>query len=173
MVNKVNKAMRTLAIGGLGLLAGAGIGAPALAAEGAATASVKPSVSAVSQHLPGATEVVGFYSTLGGCARAGLIGEHRGFWDSHVCVLIRTGFRSGAWALQVERDAWHWGAPGFRAFYSGDQFRFRGDGFLGHGPRFHGWIRGPIGNGPFGNRAFGNRNHRHGGGSFAIGGPRF
>ncbi|MEV4279995.1 hypothetical protein [Actinoplanes xinjiangensis] len=151
MATTVNKAVRALTMGGLGLLAGAALGAPALAADHTPNASVISTTSAVSQYLPAANEVVGFYNTLRGCTRAGWIGEQRGFWQDSACVLIRTGIRRGAWALQVQRDDWRWGAPGFRAFYSGNQFRFRGDGFLGNGPRFNNWIRGPIANSPFGN----------------------
>lgn len=169
----MNKAIRILAISGLGLLAGAGLGAPALAADNTPNASAKSPTSVVSQYYPGATEIVGFYRTLRGCERAGWMGERRGFWGDHACRIVRVGARSGAWALQVDRDDWRWGAPGFRNYYSGNQFRFRNDGFLGHGPRFGGWVRGPIGNGPFGN--YGNHGHygNHGGGSYGGGGGNY
>lgn len=149
-MKKIDQMVRTVAIAGLSLLAGAGIGTPALAADDAARAAMKPEKSAVAPYLPGLTEVVGFYRSPRACERAGWIGQRRGFWTGYDCDLVRVGFRRGAWALQVNRNDWCWDAPGFRSFYVSNHFRFRGDGWLGYGPRFGGWISGPIGSSPFG-----------------------
>jgi hypothetical protein len=147
----MSKAIRALTIGGLGLLAGAAIGAPAQAVTSTVDAPARPSVEMTSPYLPSASEVVGFYSTPRGCMRAGWVGEQHHFWDDDACTRVRTGIRRGTWALQIDRDDWNWGVPGFRTFYSGNQFGFRANGFLGYGPRFNNWVLGPLAYSPFGN----------------------
>ncbi|MBW6432575.1 hypothetical protein KZ829_02310 [Actinoplanes hulinensis] len=147
----MNKVLRTLTMAGLGLVAGLAASAPAMAVDGGDKAPAKHSTSKVQKHYPYfGDEVVGYFRTLRGCERAGWIGEVRGYWDAYDCDLVRVGYRyGGAWALEVDRNAWNWGRPGFRDYYRGYQYRYGNDGFLGYGPRFGGWVNGPIGNSPF------------------------
>src|SRR5690349_16394629 len=90
----MNKIMRTLTMAGLGLLAGASIGAPALAADSGTTTAKKPS-GAQTQQLHGRDYVAGFYRNLGTCRRAGAVGDWAGKWDNPRCYPVRVGFRRG------------------------------------------------------------------------------
>ncbi|MEV0896181.1 hypothetical protein [Actinoplanes sp. NPDC049802] len=146
----MNKVLRTLTMAGLGLLAGIGAGAPALAADGGDKAPAKPSTSKAAKYYPHyGDEVVGYFRSLRGCERVGWIGERRGYWDDYDCDLVRVGYRRGVWALEVDRDHWNWGRPGFRDYYRGYHFRHNGDGFVGYGSRFNTWVHGDIDDSPF------------------------
>ncbi|MEU4423919.1 hypothetical protein AB0F81_25085 [Actinoplanes sp. NPDC024001] len=128
----MNKVMRTLTMAGLGLLAGASIGAPALATDSGATAAEKPRKSQVQQDF-GRERIAGFFRSYRACHQAGRIGDWAGKWDSYDCDPVRFGFRRGMVVLKVERDR-------FRHFRGHDRHDFR-DGFRGHdrdGFRGHG-----------------------------------
>ena len=99
----MNKVMRTLTMAGLGLLAGASIGAPALAADSSATTVKKPSKSQVQQDF-GRERVAGFYRTYRACDRAGRVGDWVGKWNRYDCDPVRFGFRRGTWVLKVQQS---------------------------------------------------------------------
>ncbi|MBG0563260.1 hypothetical protein [Actinoplanes aureus] len=128
----MNKVMRTLTMAGLGLLAGASVGAPALAADSSGTTVKKPTKSQVQQDF-GRERVAGFFRTYRACERAGRIGDWAGKWDEYECNPMRFGFRRGAWVLKVERDR-------FRHFRGHDRHDFRGHDrhFRGDGHDFRG-----------------------------------
>ncbi|WP_328465140.1 hypothetical protein OHA21_42800 [Actinoplanes sp. NBC_00393] len=128
----MNKVMRTLTMAGLGLLAGASIGAPALAAESSATTAQKPSKTSVKQDF-GRERIAGFYRTYRACERAGRIGDFVGKWDRYDCDPVRFGFRRGMVVLKVERDRFrHFGGHDRHDFRGHDKHRFgHRDGFGG------------------------------------------
>ncbi|SNY28452.1 hypothetical protein [Paractinoplanes atraurantiacus] len=108
----MNKAVRMLTMIGMGVMASAAIGAPALAADSGSSAAAKSeSTAKVQRH--DRDQVVGFYRTLRDCERAGRVGEWFDRWEDHDCERVRFGFRRGYWALEVERD-WRGGGHHFR-----------------------------------------------------------
>ena len=97
----MNKIARTLTMAGLGLLAGASIGAPALAADTSATTAGKSAGGHVQQFRE-RDEVRGWYRTLGACRKAGYIGEAVGKFDNPRCYPVRVGVRRGLWVLKAD-----------------------------------------------------------------------
>ncbi|MEV6299380.1 hypothetical protein AB0M02_08250 [Actinoplanes sp. NPDC051861] len=97
----MNKIARTLTMTGLGLLASAAIGAPALAADGGTHAGGKSSGGQV-QQFRDRDEVRGWYRTLGACRKAGYIGEAVGKFDNARCYPVRVGIRRGLWVLKAD-----------------------------------------------------------------------
>src|SRR4051812_9121640 len=98
----MNKVMRILTIAGMGLLAGAAMGAgPAQAAVASGQTAAKPAVAQVQKHHDHDREwVAGRYRTLGACELAGRIGKRFNTWDRFDCDFSRHGFRhGGAWVL--------------------------------------------------------------------------
>ncbi len=138
----MNKAMRMLTLVGMGLMAGATIGAtPAMAADGTGQgAAAKKPVVQVQQHR-GNDWVAGYYRTARACERAGWVGERFNKWDDYDCERVRFGFRRGLWALEVENDR-NWFRPGHGH---------------GHGPGRPGHHHGRPGN------HHGGPGHHHGG----------
>ena len=143
----MNKATRMLTMLGMGLVAGATIGAgPAVAADSTSPAPKASTATKAQQHDRDRDRVVGFYRSLRACEFAGRIGERFDKWDDYDCERVRFGFRRGFWALEVEQDRWghgggHWNRPGH-----------------GH------WNRPGHGHGHFGDRdgRFGDRDGRFG-----------
>ncbi|WP_250035966.1 hypothetical protein [Paractinoplanes maris] len=98
--------MRVIAVTGLSALAGLAIGAGPAQASGSTT---QPAVKPAAGQLGATPEhgrrdgIAGYYRTLGACALAGRVGVHFDRWDYFNCDLIRTGFRRGIWALEVDQ----------------------------------------------------------------------
>jgi hypothetical protein len=129
----MNRFTRMLTITGLGLVAGATIGAgPAMAASSAGQGSARSESTATTQSR--SDRVVDTYSSYNKCDWAGERGEDRGWWDDYDCFRVRDHHGHRAYALVVEEDNW-------------------GHGFHGHWSRpwwpGHGFPGGPGGNGPF------------------------
>ena len=133
----MNKATRMLTMMGMGLMAGATIGAaPALAADSNGTAaSVKSSTAKVQKHDRG-ERVVGFYRNLRSCELAGRIGERFDRWEDYDCERVRFGFKRGLWALEVEQN-WR-GGHGHGPWGGGHGHGHGGHGHGGHGHGGHG-----------------------------------
>ena len=110
----MNKATRMLTMLGMGLVAGATIGAgPALAADSTSPAPKASAATKAQGHDRDGDRIVGFYRSLRACEFAGRIGERFDKWDDYDCERVRFGFRRGLYALEVERDRWghgggHW-----------------------------------------------------------------
>jgi hypothetical protein len=114
----MGKMTRTLALAGLALTAGMVFtAAPAMASPATPAGSVtsgahnsapasarKVQTSSHKGQSPRRDSVVGHYRTLRACDAAGRSGERRGRWDDYDCNRVRSGGRSGSWALQA-----HWG----------------------------------------------------------------
>ncbi len=133
----MNRATRMLTLLGMGLMAGATVGAaPALATDAATPSASKSSTVKVQQHRDN-DRIVGFYRTLRACERAGWIGERFNKWDDYDCERVRFGFRRGLWALEVEQDQ-HWNRPGHGHGPWGN-----GHGNNGHGNNWPGHRDGP------------------------------
>src|SRR3954471_1270237 len=93
----MNRIVRMLAITGLGVTAGATIGAGA--AQAATTSNQDSTRRVVAQstaHFDD-TEIVGYFNSPLRCERTGRIGELRGRWEDHDCYRVRYGFRRGTW----------------------------------------------------------------------------
>jgi hypothetical protein len=99
----MHKIVRTLTMAGLGLLAGASLGAPALASDSGAKSTGKSSGTQVQQGWD-RTYVQGYYRTLRGCKKVGAVGDWAGKWDNPRCFPVRIGFRRGLWALKVQKE---------------------------------------------------------------------
>ena len=98
----MNRIYRMLTVTGVGLFAGAAIGAgPALAATGG-----EHGVSTTTAAPRGTDRdrVIGYFRSFGSCVLVGRIGEKADRWDDFDCD--RVGLR--AWALEV---SWDPGAP--------------------------------------------------------------
>ena len=103
----MNKKIQVLTMAGMGLLAGAAIGAsPAQAVDASGQTAAKSSASHSTQvkQFHDRDRVVGYFRTRMACERAGRIGEWADRWNDYDCDFVRFGFRHGAWALEVERD---------------------------------------------------------------------
>ena len=101
----MNKATRMFTMLGLGLMAGATIGAgPALAAGSADAPAAKPATTTKVQKHWDRDVVVGYFRTLRACEKAGRIGEWADRWDDYDCDRVRFGFKRGLYALEVERN---------------------------------------------------------------------
>ncbi len=136
----MNRATRMLTLLGMGLMAGATVGAtPAMATEATPSVSKSSTTVQVQQHRD-RERIVGFYRSLRACERAGWLGERFNKWDDYDCERVRFGFRRGLWALEVEQDT-RWNRPGH-----------------GHGPWGNG--HGHWGNG-HGNNGHGQGNNGH------------
>ncbi|MEV4350639.1 hypothetical protein AB0J83_39785 [Actinoplanes sp. NPDC049596] len=135
----MNKAVKMLTMAGMGLMASAAIGAPALAADSSSTATAKGNDTAKVQRHD-RDQVVGFYRTLRDCEKAGRIGEWFDRWESYDCDRVRFGFRRGYWALEVERN-WR-GGHDFRDRGRDRDFR-DGDRDRNHHDRNRGDHKGP------------------------------
>lgn len=153
----MSKIVRTLTMAGLGLLAGASLGAPALAADNTTRSGGKTGGAQVQQH-GGREYVAGFYRTLGACKKAGAVGDWFGKWDNPRCYPVRVGFRRGTWLLKVEQERrhGHWGhrdrGHGHIGHFRGhDRRDFRGVGTRGNDFRGHDFRGNDRGHG-FGNR---------------------
>ncbi len=134
----MNKAARMLTMLGMGLMAGATIGAgPALAADSTSSQAAKPATSTTTkvQQFRDRDRVVGYFRTLRSCEQAGRIGEWRDRWDDYDCDRVRFGFKRGLWALEVEQN-WRGGGHGHGPF-GGGHGGHGGGGHHGghHGPR--------------------------------------
>ena len=109
----MNRIVRMLAITGLGVTAGATIGAGAAQAATTTNQDSTHRVVAQSRTHFDDTEIVGYFNSPLRCERAGRIGELRDQWEDYDCNRVRYGFRRGAWALQVTYDNgngwWHGG----------------------------------------------------------------
>lgn len=150
----MNRATRMLTLLGMGLMAGATVGAaPALAADTPAPSAGKPSTVQVQKHWDNDRDrVVGYYRTLRACERAGWIGERFNKWEDSDCERVRFGFRRGLWALEVEQNRWQ--RPGHGHGHS----PWGGHGH-GHG-NGHGNGNG-NGHGPWGNDGHGDHRPGH------------
>jgi hypothetical protein len=96
-----------LAITGMAMIAGATIGAPAMAAAPSAagtTATATPAAATQAQVQARRDRVVGYYRSRSSCEWAGRIGERRGHWDDYDCSRVHWGFRRGWWALEAQWD---------------------------------------------------------------------
>jgi hypothetical protein len=103
----MGKATRMLAITGMAMIAGATIGAPAMAAAPSAagvTATATPAAAKQVQVQARRDRVVGYYRSRSSCEFAGRIGERRGHWDDYDCYRVHSGFRRGWWALEAQWD---------------------------------------------------------------------
>ncbi|WP_250038461.1 hypothetical protein [Paractinoplanes maris] len=108
----MSKTARMFTMLGLGLMAGATIGAgPALAAGSADAPAAKPATTTKVQKHGDRDRVVGYFRTRGACEQAGRIGEWRDRWDDYDCDRVRFGFKRGLWALEVEQN-WRGGGRG-------------------------------------------------------------
>ncbi|MCY1142925.1 hypothetical protein OWR29_33445 [Actinoplanes sp. Pm04-4] len=128
----MSKTARMFTMLGLGLMAGATIGAgPALAAGSADAPAAKPATTTKVQKHGDRDRIAGYFRTRGACERAGRIGEIRDRWDDYDCDRVRFGFKRGLWALEVEQN-WRGGGHGHGPF--GGHHGGHG-GHHGHGPR--------------------------------------
>ncbi|HET6480339.1 MAG TPA: hypothetical protein VFG35_09925 [Actinoplanes sp.] len=101
----MNKATRVFTMLGLGLMAGATIGAgPALAADSSSAPAAKPVTTTKVQKHGDRERVVGYFRSHRTCERVGRIGEWNDRWDDYDCERVRYGFKRGLWALEVEQN---------------------------------------------------------------------
>ena len=144
----MNRATRMLTVLGMGLMAGATVGAtPAMATEAATPSASKSSTTVQVQQHRDRERIVGFYRSLRACERAGWLGERFNKWDDYDCERVRFGFRRGLWALEVEQDT-RWNRPG------------HGHGPWGNGHGHWGNGHGNNGHGQWGN-GHGNNGHNN------------
>jgi len=121
----MSKTARMFTMLGLGLMAGATIGAgPALAAGSAEAPAAKPATTTKVQKHGDRDRIAGYFRTRSACERVGRIGEWRDRWDDYDCERVRFGFKRGLWALEVEQN-WRGGGHGHGPF--------GGHGHGGHG----------------------------------------
>jgi hypothetical protein len=137
----MNKISRVLTIAGMGLLAGAAMGAgPAQAAVASGQSTAKPAVEQVAKHNGHDRQwVAGRYRSLGECKMAERIAERFNSRNDYHCDRTRHGFRRGSWVLIGQRDR-DWFRPGHgsgHGFGNGHGHGHgSGHGFgNGHGPR--------------------------------------
>jgi len=98
----MNGITRLLAITGIGLAAGASIGAgTAQAATGAGHDGTHRVAARAGAHWNDDNDIAGYFDSPILCERVGRIGELRDRWDGYNCYPIRFGFHRGAWALEV------------------------------------------------------------------------
>jgi hypothetical protein len=98
----MHRVAQKFAFAGLGLAAGVAMGVgPAQAATTTGQASARATTTQA-QGTWDDGDVVGYYSTLRRCERAGRIGEWRDRWDDYDCYRVRWGLNRGAWALEVD-----------------------------------------------------------------------
>ncbi|GAA1620111.1 hypothetical protein [Actinoplanes couchii] len=91
--------MRTLALSGMTLAAGALLGiSPAQAAPAAAQSAGTVSVQS---GWDDDEYVADYYDDRSDCERAGRFGYQRGYWDDYYCTYA-SGSWDGSWALVVE-----------------------------------------------------------------------
>lgn len=107
---------RMLAISGLSLvIAGAlGIASPASAAQPAPQATEKAAASSLlaSDGWDDDDYVVGMYSSLSLCQKAGAYGIARGAWSDFQYRIASIPGRGQVWILSVPEDNWRWTAWG-------------------------------------------------------------
>ncbi|MGX6603017.1 hypothetical protein ACWKSP_12890 [Micromonosporaceae bacterium Da 78-11] len=103
----MNRVTRLLAIAGLGLGAAVAIGAGPAQAATDTTQGTSNTGSTQARGDWDDDEVVGYFRTLGGCERAGRLGEIRDRWDDYDCSRVRWGSHRGAWELEVSTDDWN------------------------------------------------------------------
>nr|WP_221376668.1 hypothetical protein [Actinoplanes polyasparticus] len=128
----MSKTARMFTMLGLGLMAGATIGAgPALAAGSADAPAAKPATTTKVQKHGDRDRVAGYFRTRSACERVGRIGEWRDRWDDYDCDRVRFGFKRGLWALEVEQN-WRGGGHGHGPFGGHGGHGGHG-GFGGHG----------------------------------------
>ena len=84
---------RTLAIGGLGVIAGLTLAAPAQAAVGNSASG--SSASSSSSWRYDSEDIQGYYRSFRACERAGERGERRGDWDDFDCYRASGRYRHG------------------------------------------------------------------------------
>ena len=139
----MNRATRMLTLMGMGLMAGATIGAaPALATDSAAPSAAKSSSTVKVQQHRDNDRIVGFYRSPRACERAGWLGERFNKWDDYDCERVRFGFRRGLWALEVEQDR-RWNRPGHGHGPWGHGQGHNGHGNNGHSNNWPGHRDGP------------------------------
>lgn len=100
---EMNRIIRAAAFTGLGLAVGVVVSSgPAQAATNTSSSDAHHTATQARGHWDDNTDVVGYYSSLRRCERAGSIGEFRNRWEDHDCTRVRRGFHRGAWALEVD-----------------------------------------------------------------------
>ena len=128
----MSKTARMFTMLGLGLMAGATIGAgPALAAGSADAPAAKPATTTKVQKHGDRDRVAGYFRTRSACERVGRIGEWRDRWDDYDCDRVRFGFKRGLWALEVEQN-WRGGGHGHGPFGGHGHGDHDGHGGFGH-----------------------------------------
>jgi hypothetical protein len=155
----MNRITRMLTMTGLGLVAGATLGAgPVMAVAGTGHGTAQSSSSAGGAQSTDRERVVGVYRTYRACAIAGRIGERFGRWDEWDCERRGWGFRS-RWLLEVSWDH----------DWDDDDDDWDGPWIVGGGHHGGNWGGGNWGGGHHGGGHHGGGHH---GGGHHGGGPR-
>ncbi|MBG0562353.1 hypothetical protein [Actinoplanes aureus] len=126
----MNKAIRSLAIAGMSLAAGAMIGVGPVHAAPATDQAAGSNAGYHAQSWADYDYVVGYFRWQRSCRNAGWTGIKYGAWDKYKCSPVRVSWRGWAWKLQVRQEYWNWddwdgGWPGdwpYKPDYVGSPF---------------------------------------------------
>ena len=108
----MNRLIRMLTISGVGLVAGAAIGAgPAMATSSTAPSAAQPSTTSTAAGQAhrdwDRDRAYDYFDSRWDCERAGRWGERRDRWEDYDCEYVRHGRHRGDYALFVEYDRWN------------------------------------------------------------------